>query len=111
MKKMKTQGMGDDELQNLFEESFQETVASKNDIIDFEVKTDWDVNSDILRFDVTIIGLAGTPSIDAFKKGEVENADEVVIERADKGRMTLKLKPKETTFLSGNDYIIVYSNE
>lgn len=108
---MDIKNMGDDELQSLFEEAFSVQVAAKNNIADFEVKTNRDVNSNKLSFEVTVIGLAGTPSIDSFKKGDVEEAKSVFIERADKGGMKLNLEPEKTVFLSGNDYIIVYANE
>lgn len=107
---MNTKNMGNEELQALFEDVFQEQVASYNNIQDFEVNTTRNVKGDKISFEVTITGLADTPSIDEFKRGKVKNSKSIEITRADKGSMTFKLAPEKTVFLSGNDYIIVYEN-
>lgn len=107
---MRFKGMGDQELVELFEKAFTEQVSSKCNIEEFSVHLARSVDSDYLRFEVEITGLAGAPTMEDFKLNKLKDAAEVKLSRADKGNITLKLAPLQTVFLTGNDYLITYSN-
>lgn len=99
-----------EEIVSMFEEAFESTVASINNIGAFGVEcTEREIGKSV-KIQVEISGHAGTPTIDEFKSGSVENCKTVTIERADIGEMTFTLIPSQTCFLSGNDYLIVYES-
>lgn len=108
---MEFKGMGDSELVELFEDAFREQVATNSNIQEFSVEVVRSVNSDKIEFEVEITGLAGTPTMDEFKANKVKEGKKVLLSRADKGQVTLNLVPSRTVFLTGNDYLITYSNK
>lgn len=110
MKKLDHHTMGDDELVALFETSFEEQIAKKCDIQEYNVAVSRSTASDKIAFEVTVSGMAGTPSIDDFKRGKVNGCETINLTRPDKGSIQLNLVKKEITFLSGNDYLLIYAN-
>lgn len=110
-KDMDFKGMGDAELVQLFEDAFTEQVATNCNIQEFSIEVARSVNSDKIEFEVEITGLAGTPTMDEFKANKLKDARKVLMSRADKGEITLNLVPSRTVFLTGNDYLISYTNK
>lgn len=108
---MDFKGMGDSELIQLFEDAFREQVATNCNVQEFSVEVVRSVNSDKIEFEVEITGLAGTPIMDDFKANKIKDARKVLLSRADKGEVALNLVPSRTVFLTGNDYLITYSNK
>lgn len=111
MKKMNLSRVSSEEIVNMFEVAFEEQVAIDNDIGVFGVECNDRRLGQPVKVVVDIAGHAGTPTIDQFRKGEVKGSENVKISRDDIGEMTFSLMPKETVFLSGNDYIITYVSE
>ena len=106
--KMNASTLSDEELQDLFEESFRTQVADVSSIGEFECKCTRVVNKSDIRMEVTISGFAGTPTMEEFKTGKVKAANRVSINREDKGVLNFRLVPEETVSLNSNDYVIVY---
>lgn len=102
--------VNDEALQDLFEAAFEVQVASYNNISEYEASIVRETASKNLTIEVTIYGLAGSPTPDNFKDVTLKNIDTVIIEREDKGSLRLNLVPKETISLNTNDYVIVYKS-
>lgn len=107
---MKTDRLSTEDIRDMFEEAFQEQVGKENNIDTFEVEAERGVDNRI-TVNVTISGMAGSPTLDDFKKGNIKNAKTVKIERYDVGEMVLTLQPSLTTFVNGMDYLVVYKSE
>ncbi|GAF81117.1 unnamed protein product [marine sediment metagenome] len=110
MKKMNLDRASSEEIVNMFEVSFEEQVAKLNDIGAFNVECNDRQIGKPVQVEVNIAGHAGTPTIDQFRNGEVEGCESVTISRDDIGEMKFSLVKKLTTFVSGNDYLIVYES-
>lgn len=108
MKQMEIQKISDEEVQDLFEEAFEEQVGKWNDIDNFEVKCVREIGKDSLTVEVTVMGTAGSPTAEDFKKMNVKNASSVRIERFDKGELKFSIKPSETLYLNSTEYILIY---
>ena len=100
--------VSNDEIQGLFEEAFRDQVGSWNNIDEFEVNCQREINKDEFKVEVTVQGMAGCPTAEDFKKVKVKNAEKVTISRADKGTLEFRLLPKETVYLNSTEYIVVY---
>lgn len=101
--------LGDNDLVNLFEETFKSKVADENNISLFRANLNRDVAHGEIEFEVDIYGLAGTPPLEKFKNGAVgASSRSFLLERSDIGRMQVNLMPERTVFLNGNDYRISY---
>ena len=111
MKIMNLDRVSSEEIIKMFEEAFEEQVVSRNTIGPYGVECDDRKTGTPVQVKVDIAGHAGTPTIDEFRKGEVEHSESVTISRADIGEMKFNLLPSLTTFISGNDYLIVYESE
>ena len=111
VRNMDFKGMGDAELIELFENAFGEQIAQNANIQEFSVEVERSVNSDKIEFQVEITGLAGTPTMDDFKANKVKDARKLLVSRADKGQVILNLVPSRTVFLTGNDYLVCYTNK
>ncbi|MFA7219427.1 MAG: hypothetical protein WC119_02905 [Synergistaceae bacterium] len=110
MKQMELSRVSSEEIVSMFEESFESQVASRNDIGTFGVECNGRELNKPVQIQVDIAGHAGTPTIDQFRNGKVENSESVTISREDIGERKFKLMPQLTTFVSGNDYIIIYES-
>jgi len=109
-RKMNAVTLSDEELQDMFEVSFEEQVASYNSIGEYEAKCVRVPAKATINMEVTIFGLAGTPIPADFKEVNIKNIDTVTIEREDKGSLKFTLVPKKTISLNTNDYIVVYKS-
>jgi len=109
-KRMNIKTVSDEEIQDLFEESFKNQVASYNDIDNFEVKCVREVGKDSLSVEVSIMGTAGSPTAEDFKKMKVKNASSVIISRADKGELKFNIMPDKTLYLNSTEYIVIYKS-
>lgn len=109
-RKMDIQKISDEEVQDLFEVAFEEQVAKWNDIENFEVKCVREVGKDSLAVEVTIMGTAGCPTAEDFKKMKIKNASSVRIERADKGELKFTIQPSKTLYLNSTEYIVTYKS-
>lgn len=109
-KKMDVNRISDEEVQDLFEVAFEEQVGKFNDIDNFEVKCVREVSKDYLTVEVTVMGTAGCPTAEDFKKNKIKGANKVTISRADKGELTFVLQPAKTLYLNSTEYIIIYKS-
>jgi len=108
MKEMKLERISSEELITMFEEAFEHQVAQLNDIESFGVECNERGMGKPVQINVDISGHAGTPTVDQFKRGDVEGSESVTISRDDIGEKTFKLVKNLTTYVSGNDYLVVY---
>jgi hypothetical protein len=107
---LNTSKMSDDDLQDMFSEAYEKNVASYNDIDSFECICKRETGNPKIRMEVLIVGMAGNPTIDDYKKGKVKRSEQVTIEREGKGSLKFVFKPKDTVYLSNNDYTVVYES-
>lgn len=105
---MKTKNISNNELIDMFEGAFDDQVAIPNDIAECEVLCERSVADDKVTMTVDIFGMAGSPTMDDFKLGRLQNVDVVTIERYDIGSIQFNIVPQKTTFLNATDYQIVY---
>lgn len=102
---MNPDSISDDELLELFNEKFEE-VAYANQIGDYESSCVRTVGSNSVKIEVTVFGMAGSPTMDEFKNG-LDGAKEISVSRYDKGDMTFKFTG-EAISLNATDYIVIY---
>jgi hypothetical protein len=107
-KKIDITKVSDDELIDMFEPVYEEKIASINNISSYECSCKRDTSTGDVRVEVMIVGMAGSPTMDDYKDGNVEDSSSVVIEVEDKGYIKLNFVPKEITPLNTNDYVVVY---
>lgn len=110
MKEMNLGNVSSEELVSMFEIAFEEQVAKLAGINEYGVSCEGRNLNKPIQMNVEVSGYAGTPTIDEFKRGEVEGSDSVTIHRDDIGEKKFLLVPSLTTFISGNDYLIVYES-
>jgi len=103
--------LSDDDLQDMFAESYDSNVASLNGFDSYECICKRSSDNSNVKMEVTIIGMAGSPTIDEYKKMKVKNSSSVVIQREGKGKLKFKYVPSETIALNTNDYLVVYKAE
>jgi hypothetical protein len=109
--KMDIRNMSDQEVQELFETAYSKQVGEPNDIEDPEVECHRQPGSDKMHVLVNICGFAGSPTANQYGTETNSDVTRVVIERADKGRLTFNYNPQMTTALGGIDYQVVYESE
>lgn len=100
--------LSDEKIQDMFDAAFADQVADDNNIDQFESKCIRDVNGKGIDMHVMVVGLAGSPIADDFKKKRLTGIDEVVVDVEGRGEITFELVPQETISLNTNDYNIVY---
>lgn len=103
--------LSDDDLQDMFTEAYEKKVASQNGFDSYECICKRGGNNPDIRMEVTVVGMAGSPTIDDYKKGKVKNSNSIIIEREGKGSLKFNLLPKETMGLNTNDYLVIYKAE
>jgi len=103
--------IGDDEIIRLFSESFEKNVARFNEITEFECNCVRQANKSDVEIEVTIVGMAGSPTVDSFKNNKVKDAERIVVENERNKVASFVLDSKGTVSLNSNDYMIVYRNE
>lgn len=97
----------DEMLQDLFEAAFEDQVASMNDIPAYEAKIERSAAKEDVTMEVTITGMAGSPSINDFKSDNVEGANAITVD-SDLGEMVYELEPDDAYSLNATEYVIVY---
>ena len=97
---------GFDKIRDMFEKSFDEQVGQPNGMGDCEAKIVGE--KDNLHVEVSVTGMAGSPSIDDFKSGKVKGGDKVSINWDRDVNINFKLAPSKTASMSINDFVIVY---
>ena len=108
--KMDMAKMSDEELSDIFTEAFEE-IASLNNISQFDVEFVRETSDKSVKAEVSIYGMAGSPTIDDFKKSRVKNASIVSMKKEGRGNLKMKLVPAATIALNTNDYLVVYKPE
>ena len=109
--KMNVGKLSDDDLQDLFSEAYEKRIASENGFDSYECICKRSNDNSEIKMEVTVIGMAGSPTIDEYKKMKVKNSDSVVIQREGKGSLKFKYVQGETVTLNTNDYMVVYKAE
>ena len=104
---MKTDKLSMDEVRDMFEEAFNSQVATDAGIESFEITCERSTDGKITA-EVTVYGMAGSPSINDFKTGKIKSVDTVTISRADVGDMTFAFQKENIVYLNGMDYLLTY---
>lgn len=110
MDKMNIDKLSDEEMQDLFTDSF-EKVGSLNDIGEFECTCKRTVGGTTASMEVMVTGLAGSPTYEDAHDCGIADIDTIVISREDKGVLSFARDPQEDYVLNTNDYVIVYKSE
>ena len=105
--KMNASRLSDDDIQDMFTESYEKNVASINSISSFECICKRDTSSGI-KMEVTVYGMSGSPSLIDYKSGKVKNSGSVIISREGNGSLKFNAIPSEMLSLNTNDYLVVY---
>ena len=105
---MNLYNLGNDEIEEIFTEAYREMIADPNGIVDFEVNINRGVGGDKIKAEVSVMGYAGTPTIDKYKSKTLKNINSLKVVREDLGACIFKYLDTETVPLSGIDYIVVY---
>jgi len=100
--------ISDDELIDMFEPIYEERVASINNIGSYECTCKRDSSTSDVRVEVMIVGMAGSPTMDDYKSGKVEDSSSILIDLEERGRLKFNLVVKEMISLNTNNYIAVY---
>jgi len=100
--------VSDDELIDMFEPIFEKNIASLNEIGSYEVSCQRDTSTGEVRLEVMVVGMAGSPTLEDYKSGKLENSGSVVVSVEGRGSLKFALVPKEMIALNTNDYTAVY---
>jgi len=106
--KMDVSKLSDEDIQDMFTEAYEKQVAQENAFDNFECICKRETGLPMVTMEVTIIGMAGTPTLDDYKAGKVKNSKSVTITREDRGSLRFTLDPKSVISLNTNDYLAVY---
>ena len=108
MSDMNLDVLSNEKLQDMFTEAFESQISSRNNIGEFEATCVRNPGVQDVRMEVLIVGLAGSPTIDDYRAGRVENSDSVVVDDPIKG--VLKFRVDEIYVLNSNDFVAVYQS-
>lgn len=97
-----------DDIQNIFEEVFEQKVSSVYGMSTFDIECMRDYLTSDTIVNVTIYGSAGAPTVFDFKANKIDEAKEIIVERSDLGSLKFVLVPEKTSVVNSNDYLIVY---
>jgi len=111
MSERKMIDIGDDKLRDMFEESFDEQIGRFTSMGDCEAKILREASSDTLEVEVLVTGMAGSPTVDQFRDGSVEETKSLKVELAGYEPMQFALVPAKTVGLNSTDFNIVYKLE
>ena len=107
---MNTSVMSDEQLQDLFDVAFGTEIADLNSITEFESKCLRTTGKDEVKMQVTVMEYAGTPTIEDFVEGRIEESDSVTISMEEKGSLKFGFDPLDSYTLNGN-YVLTYVSE
>lgn len=110
-KKLEIEKLSDDDIQDRFTEVYEKRVGAYNNINSFECIIKRDSTNKDVTMEVTIVGMAGSPVMDDYKKGKVKNSDVIVLEYEGRGSIRFKLLPEKTISMNSNEYLVVYKTE
>ncbi len=108
--KMDTSKLSDEDLQDMFTEAYEKQVAFENAFDNYECICKRETGIPTVTMEVTVVGMAGTPTLDDYKNGKVKNSKSVVITREGRGSLRFDLDPKSVISLNSNDYLAVYKS-
>lgn len=109
--RMNTSKLSDEDIQDMFTEVYEKNVASQNNFNAYECICKRDVGDTNITMEVTVNGMAGSPTINDYKTNKVKGSGSITIEREGRGFLTFKLQPKEIMILNSNDYLAIYKAE
>jgi len=109
--KMSFDKLSNGDIEDLFTTAFEQQIASENGIESFEAICKRTSGNSIVEMEVTITGLAGSPTIEAYRNKKVKGCASVEIDGGNKGNMKFNLVPKSITSLNTNDFLVVYKSE
>lgn len=110
MDKMNIDKVSDEEMQDLFTDSFEKAGAMV-DIGEFECTCKRTVGGTTASMEVMVTGLAGSPTYEDAHAGDMEELASISISREDKGVLSFARDAEEDYVLNTNDYVIVYKSE
>ena len=98
--------LSDEEICTYFENAFQDQIALHNNITSYEVTCDRAQGQILMS--VEIIGMAGSPTPEAYREGtDIVGRDKVVVDEGDLG--TLEFAYNDDCYiLNSTDYVAVY---
>ena len=102
--------MSDEDIEDLFSTAYEEQIGKFNGLSEFEAKVSRAVGKQALEVEVTIAGLAGTPTLDDYKKDKKSGLRKVAISREGRGSLEFRLVPERTVALNSNDYVVTYQS-
>jgi hypothetical protein len=100
--------VSNEEMSDLVSKAFVEQVGSNVGIDEVEAECVRGTTSKDLKVELSIFGMAGSPSGSDWKDGKVKNASKLSVDIDRIGKAVFKLAPSETVNLDTNDYLIVY---
>ena len=108
--KMNVSKMSDEDLQDMFEEAYRDQVGKFNNIDEIECKASKDGEKVVVE--LTVSGMAGSPTMEEYQAGKVKKSGSVTISRDGKGSLTFKLsaEKKDVYVLNSTDYVVVYKS-
>lgn len=117
--KMVVGKLSNEDLQEMFEEAYREQVGTPNKIDEFECKCSKEGEG--VTAELTISGMAGSPTVEDYKAGKVKVYDNkgrvqpsglVTIGREGKGSLSFRLSTakKDIYVLNSTDYVVVYKS-
>lgn len=100
----KVSRLSDTEIQEAFQQCFDEQVSRFNGMSQTDFKCDRDLNTVVIT--VTVMGYAGSPTLDDFKSGNVENSQSIIVnsEKIDNIRFDMS----EVVYMNSVEYCVVY---
>lgn len=107
---MNVDKISDEVMQEMFETAFENQVGVYNNLSEFEALIKRSAREEDILMEVTVTGMAGSPTIEDFKSGEVENAERITIDDA-RGQIEYVLQAEKTIPLNSTDYIVTYKLE
>jgi hypothetical protein len=98
--------VGADKIRDIFEESFDEQVGSVHSLSDAEVTVSKEDGEMVI--DVLLTGMAGSPSVEMFKKRKVKEANKIVLDVDGYEEVNFKLNPSKIVMINVNDFMLRY---
>jgi len=105
--KLDVTALNNEQVEDLFNVAYAEQVGNLNNISEFDCKCVREVEGSKIKVEITVIGLAGSPTLDDYKEVRSEDFKKVVLNR-DGAKAVFKLLPKATVVLNSNDYVVTY---
>lgn len=104
---MNVDKISDEVMQDMFQESFESQVGAYNDLTEFEPSIKRSARDEDIFMEVTVTGMAGSPTLEDFKGGNVENANRITVSDV-RGNLEYVLEQDKTIPLNSTDYIVTY---